>query len=312
MRCKSFVCKTVKILWLLVFLVPSISAASGLPKNRVSDITNTRHNLSAGITPDLPGNGTRNVQARYEQQICIFCHTPHGAEQIKAPLWNRKFLSTNYTTYSSSSLDASDLGQPTGTSKLCLSCHDGTMAIGAVNVLNGTFTDRDPKTQDIEMVGVGLNGEMPAGHGTTSGFTRNLGIDLTNDHPISFTFDAAQANRDGELVDPTTVSYLGERRPGGHNKPTLPLEDNQMECISCHDPHVRSTTGENIKFLRVNRFQQATPIEGTFNQANDIICLACHQKSGWADSAHANMAVGNEQYTDAAAEIREFATDTQV
>ena len=311
MRCKSFVCKTVKVLWLLVFLVPSISAASGLPKNRVSDITNTRHNLSAGITPDLPGNGARNVQARYEQQICIFCHTPHGAEQIKAPLWNRKFLSTNYTTYSSSSLDASDLGQPTGTSKLCLSCHDGTMAIGAVNVLNGTFTDRDPKTQDIEMVGVGLNGEMPAGHGTTSGFTRNLGIDLTNDHPISFTYDSDLALRDGELRNPANVDHIATRSPGV--VPEVPLENGQVQCNSCHDPHIRDKDNNvNIKFLRLNRFQQTTPGGGAFEADKDIICLACHDKAGWAGSAHANSGVGNEQYKNAAADLREFPQGTRV
>jgi len=62
-----------------------------------------------------------------------------------------------------------------------------------------------------------------------------------------------------------------------------------MECITCHDPHIRSTEGENIKFLRVNRFQKAQPAEGAaFDKANDIICLACHQKEGWALSAHAN------------------------
>ena len=38
---------------------------------------------------------------------------------------------TAYIPYSSSSLQAKP-GQPTGTSKLCLSCHDGTIALGSV------------------------------------------------------------------------------------------------------------------------------------------------------------------------------------
>ncbi len=274
----------------------------------ISDIRNTKHNFSAVVVPSLPDGASRTVRASTESQICAFCHTPHkGAQQSRAPIWNRKLTGTTYTPYTSSSIDAVDLAQPNTKSKLCLSCHDGTLAIGSVNVLNRV------ENAQIKMRGTKSDGSMPGGVDERSGFTRRLGADLTNDHPVSFTYDTAQFNRDGELRDPAAVSFLGERNRGGGHKPTLPLEDGQMECISCHDPHIRSTDGENIKFLRVNRFQKSAPVEGSFNQANDIICLACHEKSGWADSAHANPAVAsNEVYTDAAAAIREFPQNTQV
>lgn len=272
----------------------------------ISDIRNTKHNFSATVVPALPTDSSRTVQATNESQICAFCHTPHKAtQQAMAPIWNRKLSGQTYTPYSSTSIDAVDLGQPNTKSKLCLSCHDGTLAIGAVNVLNRQ------ENPTVTMVGTRTDGTMPTGLGERTGFTRRIGTDLTNDHPISFTYDSSQAVRDGELRDPVAESFLGERRAGGH-KPTIPLDDNQMECVSCHDPHVRSTNGENIKFLRVNRFQQAQPVEGTFDQANDIICLACHEKSGWANSAHANPAVANERYTDGAAQLREFPKNFQV
>ncbi len=273
----------------------------------ISDIRNTKHNFSAVVVPALPDGASRTVKATSESQICAFCHTPHkGAQQARAPIWNRKLSGATYTPYTSTSINAIDLGQPNTKSKLCLSCHDGTLAIGAVNVLNRV------ENPDIDVTGTDSGGSMPAGIGERTGFTRRLGTDLTNDHPISFTYDTAQFTRDGELRDPAVETFLGERGSGRH-KPTLPLEDGQMECISCHDPHMRSTTGENIKFLRVNRFQKnAAPVEGSFEQANDIICLACHEKAGWADSAHANMAVANERYTDIAAEIREFPRNMQV
>ncbi len=273
----------------------------------ISDIRNTKHNFSATVVPGLPDGASRTVQASSESQICAFCHTPHkGAQQSRAPIWNRKLSGTTYTPYTTSSMDAVDLAQPNNKSKLCLSCHDGTLAIGSVNVLNRV------EDAQVKMRGTKADGTMPGGVDERSGFTRRLGTDLTNDHPVSFTYDTAQFNRDGELRDPASVTFLGERNAGGH-KPTLPLEDGQMECVSCHDPHIRSTEGENIKFLRVNRFQKSAPVEGSFSQANDIICLACHEKSGWADSAHANPAVAsNEVYTDAAAAIREFPQGTQV
>lgn len=97
---------------------------------KISDIANTKHNLSSS------GPGT--VKATSESQICVFCHTPHKANAAaQAPLWNRELSGATYTElYTSESLDAITAA-PEGSSKLCLSCHDGTMAIGEVGVLGG-------------------------------------------------------------------------------------------------------------------------------------------------------------------------------
>jgi hypothetical protein len=117
-------------------IVPVMLLLLSLPAmaERVSDIANTKHNLSA------TGPGT--TRATSEDEVCVFCHTPHGATSFPgSPLWNRQLSSQTYTVYTSSSLDAEDimgqLDQPGGSSKLCLSCHDGTLAIGTVNVLGG-------------------------------------------------------------------------------------------------------------------------------------------------------------------------------
>jgi len=276
---------------------------------RISDVRNTRHNFSATVIPILPNGAQRNAAASSESQICAFCHTPHGATKApKAPIWNRKLSGVTYTPYTSGSLDAIDLGQPRAKSKLCLSCHDGTLALGAVNVLNRV---ENPNV-DFTGPGIGPGDTIPEGLGPTTGFTRKIGVNLTNDHPISFTFDSAQAARDGELYDPATVTQVGDRRRGERPAPTLPLEENRVECISCHDPHIRDTSGENIKFLRVNRFQKAEPIQNSFDANNDIICLACHDKAGWAGSAHAHSQVATYTYQDAAADLREFPRGTQV
>jgi hypothetical protein len=298
------------LLWILVFVLQSAGVAADLPSNRVSDISNTRHNFSAAVVPSLPGAATRRVEATAESEICVFCHTPHGAESGAGPIWNRKLSGETYTLYGSDSMDAVP-GQPNGTSKLCLSCHDGALAIGAVNVVNAAYTDQDPLTEDIDMYIEGGGTTMPDGEGTTSGFTRDLSADLSNDHPISFTYDTTLATADGELRDPSSESFLGDRSSGVH--PVVPLEQDQLQCISCHDPHIRSTDlTENIKFLRLNRLQQTSPTTTTFNESTDIICLACHDKAGWVNSAHASDLVANEQYTDAAATLREFPLGTKV
>jgi hypothetical protein len=307
-------------------------ATSGMAKaGAVADITNTRHNFSALLAPSPAYvDPARRAQATNESQICAFCHTPHGAtKEPRAPIWNRQLSQATYIPYSSTSIDATDIGQPTGKSKLCLSCHDGTIALGAVNVLNREEFNRSGKTVPFTFPQGGSSppGTIPQGLGAQTGFTRNLGTDLTNTHPISFTFDSAQAARDGELYDPAAVAHLAERSPHSGAAPQIPLprgtflplerDENgvgpKVECITCHDPHVRSDTpGENIKFLRVNRFQKQPPVQGRFDPKSDIICLACHNKAGWAGSAHANPAVADERYTDQSAALREFPRDTRV
>jgi hypothetical protein len=65
---------------------------------RIADIQNTRHNFSASpMYPDtLPSGQTRDVQATQEEQICVFCHTPHAAETSVGPLWNRQLSNATY------------------------------------------------------------------------------------------------------------------------------------------------------------------------------------------------------------------------
>ena len=296
------------LLVLAILLVGTFARAQIAPTNKISDVRGTKHNLSAA--PDgsaTPSGGTvpaRDVKATSETQVCVFCHTPHDATSgIVAPLWNRQLSGATYTPYSSGSMeaDAAELAaQPGGSSKLCLSCHDGTMAIDKVNALNGAKNATIPMNTPTPV-------RMPAGTATT-GFTRNLGVDLSNDHPISFTYNAALANLDGELRNPDGA--LVGNRVVGAAKPKLPLENSQMQCSTCHDPHLRdkTTTNGNAKFLRMNRFQVTQPVGGAFSAINDQICLACHDKGGsaWAFSAHANSLVATQTYTPAAASQREF------
>ena len=272
-------------------------AAGPAVADRISDIRNTLHNLSV--------TGPGEVRATTEDELCVYCHTPHGASSEPAtPLWNRDLSGATYIPYQSSSLDTIGIGQPGGTSKLCLSCHDGTIAIGSVNVLNGAATDGNPSTPDIILSGTGLGGTIPEGSGASTGFTRRLGTDLTNDHPISFTYNDALALQDGELRLPSATPEIDNRVPGV--RPAVPLIDDQLQCTACHDPHIRDTIEPDIKFLRLNRLQQSEPLQGAFDATRDQICLACHEKEGWVGSAHANSSVANEVYESTAAALRDF------
>jgi predicted CXXCH cytochrome family protein len=148
----------------------------------------------------------RNYTATGE--LCVPCHTPHNANTTvpNSPLWNHQVTSQTFTPYSTTTLDAT-VGQPSGVSKLCLSCHDGLTAVDNYGgTTNGTWliTGRE-----------------------------HMGTDLTNDHPISFVYDQTLANQDGELKDPTTaVTPLG-----GTIQEDLLSAGLTLECSSCHDVH---------------------------------------------------------------------------
>ena len=181
-------------------------------------ITGTPHDFSAD------GFGTT--------EICIVCHTPHNALQDVSgtiqPLWNHDLAVTTYALYSSTTFNASSsITQPNGSSKLCLSCHDGSVAIDNFSGATGTNF---------------VTGSANIG-GTA--FT-----DLTNDHPISFTYNAALENADGGLHDPTSTAVSALLSTTG-----------EMQCSSCHDAH----SNANGSFL-------------VMSNAGSALCIICHDK----------------------------------
>ncbi len=168
----------------------------GAPAPAQDRVSQTVHNLAV--------SGPGPIRAAAERQVCIFCHAPHNTSGLQ-PLWNREMSVSSYTIYASSTLDAIP-GQPTGASKLCLSCHDGTLALGSVL----------SRADQIRMLG----GEfMPSG-------LTNLETDLSDDHPVSFHYTSMLAASDRQLVDPHALP------------PQIRLDaSEQMQCTACHDPH---------------------------------------------------------------------------
>ncbi len=164
----------------------------------IGGIETSKHNLSV--------TGSGDIVAATETQICVFCHIPHNASPA-APLWNREDPGLNYIPYTSSTIDATP-GQPTGASLLCLSCHDGTIALG------------DLLSRDVPIEMAGGVTTMPAD------LRSNLGTDLSDDHPVSFDYSESLAGSDGQLVSPALLT--GEVKLDRYG---------QLQCTSCHDPH---------------------------------------------------------------------------
>jgi len=155
-----------------------------------------------GSAHDFSGQGWGTTE------ICEPCHTPHNADATiaDAPLWNHQTTTTVFTLYSSSTLNTTTLTQPDASSKLCLSCHDGTVALE------------------------NFGGTTSGTHFISGG--NNLATTLANDHPVSFTYNTALATADGGLFDPAThITSLG-----GTISNDL-LIGGKIQCASCHDVH---------------------------------------------------------------------------
>jgi len=88
---------------ILIFLLTTFKVIAGgdVPTQFTNQdsIANTRHNLTQSTM--LNGQGIQmNAYRNDYGAICVYCHTPHGANsQLNAPLWNRTFLNNSYTTY---------------------------------------------------------------------------------------------------------------------------------------------------------------------------------------------------------------------
>jgi len=219
-----------------------------------SGIEGTFHDLSsngAGIGPTL---GTT------DNRICVYCHTPHFAAKKSDftgananinyyPLWNHDLTFATFQTYTNgtdipsnipSQLNAIQTG-PGGVSRLCLSCHDGSVAINSYGNFQG---NPDHNTGAIM---------MPAG------YQIGAGGDLSNHHPIGFDYASVYA-LDDEIAPVT--------RPLNGSSTGLTINDllwgGKVECSSCHDVH--NTKNEGPKFLWVDDTHQSD------------LCRSCHLK----------------------------------
>jgi predicted CXXCH cytochrome family protein len=141
-------------------------------------------------------------------EICVVCHTPHDADvaaiELAGPLWNHEVTTATFTLYSSPTLYATPV-QPMGPSKLCLSCHDGSVAIDSFGGATGeTFVAGDAL----------------------------IGTDLSDDHPISIAWE--HQTQQGSCFNCHAVH-------GGSGGPTFvsppPFFEGRVECSSCHDVH---------------------------------------------------------------------------
>ena len=203
-----------------------------------------------GTAHDLSATGPNTVTA--SNQVCVFCHAPHGgalvANQV-IPLWNRTTTASVFTMYNKSNDPLSNIkgtvdATPSGVSMACLSCHDGTIAVGTVLMA--------PNTGGNTTYTTAKGGVSPSTGKIASG-ANILGTDLSNDHPISITY---QDDLNSFLNTATSLSGV-KLFPSN-------ATGSKVQCSSCHDVHNWGVSGTTAPFLRVT-------------MAGSALCKTCHR-----------------------------------
>jgi predicted CXXCH cytochrome family protein len=206
-------------------------------------LANTKHDLHTGSTAAIKATSPT------VDDTCVFCHTTHnGTPGGAAPLWNHALGSAVLkwaptTTVRGTTLPTDITSAALEGTRACMSCHDGTVALGSVLVYyNGTTSG--PTTFTV------------TGTNTTGGklaSTSKAYMDPTHmekNHPLGVPKPAAKAG---------FSSYVASDGGTGVWYRTSSDNNQYVECQSCHDPH--NTTV--MPFLRISN-------------AGGAICSSCH------------------------------------
>jgi predicted CXXCH cytochrome family protein len=241
--------------WKLLFACVVVLVTRTLLAQITGDVIGM-HDLSPGSTSPISGARPGS---------CSYCHAPHSGLASGRALWNQTLAKQVYSLYTSSTYQQTGAQPVLGAdSSLCLSCHDGTVAVGQT-IVSGKVT---------------TTGSM---YGTDV-----FGTNLQSSHPFSVVLpikDAANLVEslasNGRTADPTGAVKL----IGGN-----------IECTSCHNPHVQAKDLVAQYFLAKD-------------SSSGAMCLACHDPNrvvqsqtnplaGWGTSIHAtsNANVQNLPY----------------
>lgn len=245
-----------------------------------------KHNLSAqntGVTYHAVDDPLTNPGG---QQICIFCHTPHNS-QPQGPLWNRKSdsIPTNFARYTSNTLNIKNLaasqysntgdsgGQPNGSSRLCLSCHDGVTGLGDVI--------RSGQIGAIQMV---------SGNNNITGlasFNPSTNKMKVGHHPVSFVYATSfdYKTQNGTMIGLNGASFtIPKQSTQPQMADKVKLQDTKrdargwMQCTTCHDAHqnmgddVATYPATTRKVVPFWVYSGASAVGG-----HDAVCNSCHK-----------------------------------
>ena len=200
------------------------------------------------------GPGSKSPITGARTDFCMYCHEPHSGLATGQALWNQKLTTQSYSLYTSDTEKNRGMQPLLGAdSNLCLSCHDGTVAPGTTIVYG-----------QVTMFGSMYENDI-------------FGNNLQPSHPFALALPLK------DNID--LIASLAAKGTTGDPTGAVRLIQGNIQCTSCHEPHVQDKDPVSLNFL-------------VRDSSSGQMCLACHdpmrQISGkvnpladWATSAHA-------------------------
>jgi hypothetical protein len=253
--------------WVLLGLVPACSWAlrggEGL----------------AGTEHDFTATGTGDVRGVEGIGLCTFCHTPERSGFRM--MWNHT-ASTNTFRWD---VTATSAGTPLpaisgltykGTSARCLSCHDGSVAIGDISFVEAQPVSGKPlstaRMTDLPVqyqIGVGgnLSGTHPVGVPYPMGRMPNHYNGVSNGQ-YGGVFAANEWQPNPTMSSGASIRLYQDDGAGNMSAlaPGATTLSAGIECSSCHDPHNRASV--DAMFLRGKLTGRS--------QSDGYLCQQCH------------------------------------
>ena len=259
-------------------------------------ITSSRHNLGvfgmhtvAGAAASGDENPDEAMNSLFTSEICVFCHTPHHTTSGGGPLWNRGSDTASFTAYVAFN-DGTAVGdgvQPGPASLACLSCHDGVTQFDMLVNAPGMGASLGGGAD------VGWNFTEKVGNDMETGGRLNIGVDLTNDHPIGIEYsDGTGARLTASIRPRTTVIGTIDLHTGLTNRNTADdTSTTEDETVVGYDP--ATFDGGNLmqNVWAINGFLDSTSnISKLLRGATGTVeCGSCHDphfnNKSWAENA---------------------------
>jgi predicted CXXCH cytochrome family protein len=210
----------------------------------------------------VPHNGSAAARPPWDHRLTIPASTRDASGRTTGaaapdafdylPLWNHELTGNHasYTMYQNgpsapqkgakASQAVANGMTPGSTSLLCLSCHDGSVAINSY----------------------GNNSQLSVSSGgATIGAAYVIGKDnyLGNHHPVGFDYDAVRSvDKEIRSADSATLGTAGTVRDHLYGPGST-----KMECGTCHSVHNTGNTGETLLWR---------------SDRSSRLCLTCHDK----------------------------------
>lgn len=216
-----------------------------------------------GISDPLSPHNFAAADWNFRGEICRVCHVPHDHGRTtylyeNGLLWNHQVSAPAYTMYSSETVTHAQEGAPMGIAKLCLGCHDGSVAVNQFDKnANGDATYTDPDTlevinyTEIFIGDIDIDFKMPNGR---------IPFDLQGTHPISISYTGSDPNMN-----------LPSSTMGSSGTIADVLDNGLVQCSSCHDVHDQESVPDT-HLLRVSNNLS------TGDGVPSGLCLTCHKK----------------------------------